>query len=207
MNSTTSRKYLLGLVNNGSWAVDELALMINWCPFATIWEVLHILFICQRIELKYWIKFESASMLMNIWNRRLLTSESALIMFVEAANGHTKVPKAMHEAWDLRHLACAANWKTQLVSCDLRYLECAANWEAQLGLCELGPCPEMVFGNQALTRTCCSFVWCICLDPKINWKVNGILLLIPSRRKVLNSLFEKAFDNQSTDTTTNWNVE
>ena len=39
------------------------------------------------------------------------------------------------------------------------------------------------------------------------WKVKGILLLILSRRKVLNGLFELPFDIQSTDTTTNWNVE
>ena len=37
--------------------------------------------------------------------------------------------------------------------------------------------------------------------------MDGILLLILSRRKVLNGLFEMPFDIQSTDTTTNWNVE
>ena len=52
----------------------------------------------------------------------------------------------------------------------------------------------------------CGFFWCTCLDPTINWKVNGILLLILSRRKVLNGLFETAFDFQSTDATTNWNM-
>ena len=66
---------------------------------------------------------------------------------VEATDEHANVPKAMHDAWDLRHLAHAANWKAQLVSCNLRYLECAANWEAQLDSCELGLCPEMVFNN------------------------------------------------------------
>ncbi len=35
----------------------------------------------------------------------------------------------------------------------------------------------------------------------------GILLLIPPRHKILNSLFEMAFDFQLTDATTNWNVE
>jgi hypothetical protein len=33
--------------------------------------------------------------------------------------------------------------------------------------------------------------------------MDGILLLILSRRKVLNGLFEMAFDFQSTDATTN----
>jgi hypothetical protein len=37
--------------------------------------------------------------------------------------------------------------------------------------------------------------------------VNGILLLILLRRKVLNDLFEMAFDFQSTDSTTNSNVK
>ena len=127
MNSTTSRKYLWGLVNNGSWAADDLALMINPGLFDTSWEALHILFICWRTELEYWIKFESALMLVKIWNRRLPTSESALIMFVKATDGHANIPKAMHKAWDLRHLARAAYWKMQLVSCDLIYLKGAAN--------------------------------------------------------------------------------
>jgi hypothetical protein len=38
----------------------------------------------------------------------------------------------MHEAWGLRHLESATNWKMQLVLCDLRYLAGAANWEVQL---------------------------------------------------------------------------
>jgi hypothetical protein len=37
--------------------------------------------------------------------------------------------------------------------------------------------------------------------------MDGILLLILSRLKVLNGLFDTAFDFQSTDATTNWNVE
>ena len=76
---------------------------------------------------------------------------------VEATDGIVNIPKAMHEARDLRLLA-HANWKTQLVSCDLRYLECAVNWEAQLDSCELGPCPEMVFDNQASTKNRCGFL-------------------------------------------------
>ena len=73
--------------------------------------------------------------------------------------------------------------------------------------CELGTCSEMVFDNQASTKNRCGFLWCTCLDPTINWKVNGILLLILLRRKVLNGLFETAFDFQLTDATTDWNVE
>ena len=87
---------------------------------------------------------------------------------------------------------------------DLRDLTRTANREAQLDSCWLGPWFEMAFVNQTSTKNRCGVLWCNCLDPTINWKVNGILLLILSRRKVLNGLFETAFDFQSTDATTNW---
>jgi hypothetical protein len=113
-------------------------------------------------------------------------------MFVEATDEHAYVPKAMQEAWDLRHLASVTNWETQLVFHDLRYLACAVNWEAQLDSCDLDPCPEMVFDDQATTKSCCGFLWCICLDPTISWKVNDFLCLIWLRCKVLHFMFELA---------------
>ena len=115
-----------------------------------------------------------------------LTINWKLTIEVEAMDGNVNVLKAMHEAWSL---LTHANLKMQLVS-----------WE-------MGTCPEIVFDNQVSIKNCCGFLWCTCLDPTINWKVNGILLLILSRLKVLNGLFEMAFDFQSTDATTNWIVE
>ncbi len=62
---------------------------------------------------------------------------------------------------------------------------------------------EKAFDNERLTKSCCNWLWYCCLNPKINLNVGCILLLILLRCKVLNGLFETAFDIQSTDATTN----
>jgi hypothetical protein len=89
-----------------------------------------------------------------------------------------------------RDLACAANREAQPDSCELRHLARAADREAQLDSCWLGPWFEMEFDNQMSTKNCCCVLWYNWLDPTINWKVNGILLLILLRRKDLNGLFD-----------------
>ena len=73
----------------------------------------------------------------------------------------------------LWHLARATKWKTQLASCNLRHRARAANREAQLDSCELRH-----------------------LAHAANKEVQLDLYLLYPR-------FEKAFDVQSTDATTN----
>ncbi len=63
------------------------------------------------------------------------------------------------------------------------------------------------FETRCQERSAVRYPWMHLLGSTINWKVNGTLLLILLRRKVLNGLFEMVFDTRSTDATTNWNVE
>ena len=78
-----------------------------------------------------------------------------------------------------------------------------AEFDFALMLMESSLAIEKVFNNERLTKSCCNWLWYCCLNPKINLNVGCILLLILSRHKVLNGLFETAYDIQLTDATTN----
>ena len=89
-----------------------LFLMMLLCLFATTQKVLLLLF-SWRIELKKWLKFESASMLMKSWCWKPLKSKSVSILLkdwcwrslksksalmMKAMNWHTNIPMVLHAA-------------------------------------------------------------------------------------------------------------